>query len=164
MTDCAHDLATKLVGQLPRHPRDGPQRRREDLLIPQRRHPEPSTPPRSEEAVVRDEPAWRLILALARELSTHRPDFGRAELIDEVRRLDPARRAESLGPVIQSMTQGGCRWSAEPVRNAADPDRSRPLRLAGPDRPSAPPPRPVIPAPPPPRPLAEPAGPLRTSR
>ncbi len=55
---------------------------------------------------MRDERAWQLILVAARDLATHKPEFGRAELVDEVRRIDPRRRAESLGPVIQGMTQG----------------------------------------------------------
>jgi hypothetical protein len=30
-------------------------------------------------------------------------EFSRASLLDEVRRLDPARRPESVGPIIQGM-------------------------------------------------------------
>ncbi|MBO4140358.1 hypothetical protein J5U46_09410 [Micromonospora tulbaghiae] len=52
-----------------------------------------------------DQPAWQLILTAARQLTTHKLDFSRAELIDEVQRLDPTRHPQSLGPVIQGMTR-----------------------------------------------------------
>ncbi|GAB3171877.1 hypothetical protein GCM10027259_07710 [Micromonospora palomenae] len=52
-----------------------------------------------------DQPAWQLILTAARQLAKHKLDFSRAELIDEVQRLDPTRHPQSLGPVIQGMTR-----------------------------------------------------------
>ncbi|MEE6258002.1 DUF6884 domain-containing protein [Plantactinospora sonchi] len=52
-----------------------------------------------------DQPAWQLILTAARQLTKHKFDFSRAELIDEVQRLDPTQRVQSLGPVIQGMTR-----------------------------------------------------------
>lgn len=48
---------------------------------------------------------WELILEAARELTTRgMREFTRASLLDEVRRLDPHRRPESLAPAIQGMT------------------------------------------------------------
>lgn len=52
-----------------------------------------------------EQTAWQLILTAARQLATHKLDFSRAELIDEVQRLDPTRYPQSLGPVIQGMTR-----------------------------------------------------------
>ncbi|MFI7514089.1 DUF6884 domain-containing protein [Micromonospora echinofusca] len=52
-----------------------------------------------------DQPAWQLILTAARQLAKHKLDFSRAELIDEVQRLDPTRHPHSLGPVIRGMTR-----------------------------------------------------------
>jgi hypothetical protein len=48
--------------------------------------------------------AWQLALEAARALTTRgMVEFSRASLLDEVRRLDPARRPESVGPIIQGM-------------------------------------------------------------
>lgn len=49
--------------------------------------------------------AWELVLEAASALTTRgMVEFTRASLLDEVRRLDPHRRQESIGPVIQGMT------------------------------------------------------------
>jgi hypothetical protein len=48
---------------------------------------------------------WELVLEAARALTTRgMAEFSRASLLDEVRRLDPRRRPDSIGPVIQGMT------------------------------------------------------------
>lgn len=53
----------------------------------------------------RDRAAWELVLEAATELSAGgRNRFTRAALLAEVRRRDPSRRDESIGPVIQGLT------------------------------------------------------------
>lgn len=53
----------------------------------------------------RDRAAWELVLEAAEALSaTGDGRFTRAALLAEVRRRDPNRRDESVGPVIQGMT------------------------------------------------------------
>lgn len=52
-----------------------------------------------------DKPTWSLILDAAKELGSGGAAFPRSALIDAVVRRDPARRADSIGPVLQGMTR-----------------------------------------------------------
>jgi hypothetical protein len=50
------------------------------------------------------EPTWRMVLAAAERLDAAAGEFRLQDLVAEVQHMDPARRRESIQPVVQGMT------------------------------------------------------------